>query len=216
MAVSLSKITLEKQGDSHRIDLSKTSQEIEINLNWSQGQKSGGFFSSLFGGNKEIDLDLGCYFELKNGDASVIDGLQFSKGRGGSRDRLTRQGCYTQAPWVWHCGDDRGGSSQSGENILVNPRGVQDLKRIIVYCFIYEGAAKWMETDAVVTVKVPGQADVVVEMGKQSSNKTFCAIASIEFDGSQMSVRKEVTFHNGHKECDQYYGWGFNWGAGSK
>ena len=35
MAVSLSKITLEKQGDSHKIDLSKASdQQITINLNW--------------------------------------------------------------------------------------------------------------------------------------------------------------------------------------
>ena len=31
-----------------------------------------------------------------------------------------------------------------------------------------------------------------------------------------MSVCKEITFHNGHEECDRYYGWGFNWDTGSK
>ena len=64
--VSLNKITLEKKGDSHKIDLSKsTDQQITINLNWTQ-QKPSGFFSSLFGSNKEIDLDLGCDWELQD------------------------------------------------------------------------------------------------------------------------------------------------------
>lgn len=216
MAVSLNKVVLEKRGDVHRVDLSKaTDQNIVINLNWSQ-QKSRGFLNSLFGGNKEIDLDLGVYWELKTGEASVIDGVQFSKGRGGAKDRLTNQGRYTAEPWVWHCGDDRSGASSEGENILVNPKGIKDLKRLVVYCFIYDGVAKWAESDAVVTVKVPNQPEIVVEMGKQSDLRTFCAIATIDFEGSSMSVRKVVTFHNGHADCDKHYGWGFNWTAGGK
>ncbi|MDG6300321.1 stress protein [Glaesserella parasuis] len=216
MAVSLSKITLEKQGDSHKIDLSKASdQQITINLNWSQ-QKKGGFFSSLFGGNKEIDLDLGIYWELTDGTAGMIDGLQFSKGRGGARNQLSRQGRYTDLPWVWHCGDDRSGSSKGGENILVNPKGIQDLRRLVVYCFIYDGVANWAQSDAVVTVKVPNQPEIVVEMGKQSDQRTFCAIASIDFIGSQMSVRKDINFFRRHAECSQYYNWGFEFSAGAK
>ncbi|AEC16848.1 stress protein [Gallibacterium anatis] len=216
MAVSLTKIVLDKKGDSHKIDLTKISdQKITINLNWN-AQQNKGLFSSLFGGNKEIDLDLGCYFELKNGMSSVIDGVQFSKGRGGPRDRLTKQGCYTQAPWIWHCGDDRSGANSEGENILVNPKGIPDLKRIIVYCFIYDGVAKWSESDAIVTVEVPNYPPVVVEMGKQTDNRSFCAIASIEFNNNQMSIRKEVTFHAGHRDCDEYYHWGFKWEAGGK
>lgn len=213
--ISLSKVVLEKSGDSHRVDLSKSNEQITINLNWTQ-KKNAGLFANLFNKNQDIDLDLGCYYELNNGDASVIDGLQFSHNRGGAKNQRTRQGCYTQAPWIWHCGDDRGSGSQSGENILVNPNGAQDIRRIIVYCFIYDGIAKWGESDAVVTVKVPGQPDIVVEMGRQTDPRTFCAIASIEFNGKQICVRKEITFHNGHKECDRYYGWGFNWGTGSK
>ncbi|MBF0752303.1 MULTISPECIES: stress protein [unclassified Pasteurella] len=213
--ISLSKVVLEKSGDSHRVNLSKNNEQITINLNWTQ-KKNAGLFANLFNKNQDIDLDLGCYYELNNGEASVIDGLQFSHNRGGAKNQRTRQGCYTQAPWIWHCGDDRGSGSQSGENILVNPNGAEAIRRIIVYCFIYDGIAKWGESDAVVTVKVPGQPDIVVEMGRQTDPRTFCAIASIEFNGRQMSVRKEITFHNDHKGCDRYYGWGFNWGAGSK
>ncbi len=106
-------IILEKSGDKHRINLDKGtsfSGEIKINLDWSKG----GLLKKIFGGG-DIDLDLGCFYELRDGKKMLIDGLQFSHGRGGDRNHQTRQGCYTQSPWIWHKGDDRGGSSESGE-----------------------------------------------------------------------------------------------------
>ena len=208
-------IILEKSGDKHRINLTKGGKtitgEIKINLDWSKGN----FFKQLFG--SAIDLDLGCFYELRDGKKMLIDGLQFSHGRGGRKDQQTRQGCYTQSPYIWHQGDDRGGSSESGETILVNSIGVSNIKRIIVYTFIYEGVAKWSETNAVVKVSVPGCEDVVVQMGNQSNEKKFCAIASIEVkDDNTMEVQKLITFHYNHSDCDKYYGWGFNYAPGSK
>lgn len=77
--------------------------------------------------------------------------------------------------------------------------------------------AKWSETNAVVTIKVPGHEDVIVEMGKQFSNKTFCAIAQLDFGGDDsITVKRLITFHDGHKDCDMMYGWGFNYSPGSK
>jgi tellurite resistance protein TerA len=221
MAINLEKITLEKQGDSHKINLTKnsdiSSKEIIINLNWSQGGTKKGFWSGLFNGNSAIDLDLGCFYALNNGQKSVIDGLQFAHGQGGNRDVLTRQGCYTKAPWIWHTGDDRGAAAGSGENILINPQGSGELIRIIVYCFIYDGVAKWAETNAVATIKVPGNPDIVVEMGKQYSAHKFCAIAEILFGQyNSLTVKKLISFHNGHGECDKAYNWGMRWQAGSK
>jgi len=220
MAIDLNKITLEKQGDSHKINLAKdnsnASQEIVINLNWMQEPKKKGFWSNLFSGSGEVDLDLGCFYDLADGQKSVIDGLQFSQGQGGPKDILTRQGRYTGSPWIWHSGDDRAGVG-TGENILVNPNGINDIKRIVVYCFIYDGVAKWTETNAVVTVKVPGSPDIVVEMGNQSSQKKFCAIAELLFGkDNSITVKKLVTFHNGHPDCDKAYNWGMQWQAGSK
>jgi tellurite resistance protein TerA len=222
MAINLSKITLEKQGDSHKIDLTKRgenfSKEIIINLNWSQKPPKKGFFAGLFRDNPDIDLDLGCFYELGDGTKFAIDGLQFSQDRGGSKDKVTRQGCFTGKPWIWHTGDDRSGAAGAGENILVNPQGLPDLKRILVYCFIFEGAAKWMETDAVVTIKVPDNPDIVVEMGKQYNALKFCAVAEILFDSnSSMTVKKLVTFHDGHSGCDQvYHTYGKDYKVGSK
>lgn len=185
--------------------------EIVINLDWDKG----GFLKNLFG--NAIDLDLGCFYELRNGQKMLIDGLQFSHGRGGDRHHVTRQGCYDKAPYIWHQGDDRGGGSSSGETVFVNPIGVNDIKRIIVYTFIYEGVAKWSETNAVVKVKVPGSEDVIVEMGQQVSPKKFCAIAQLDFGGdNSITVKKLVTFHEGHSDCDRTYNWGFNYSPGSK
>lgn len=209
-------IILEKSGDNHRINLekstgSKITGEIVINLDWNKG----GFLKSLFG--SATDLDLGCFYEMRDGTKMLIDGLQFSHGCGGNRHQKTRQGCYDQAPYIWHMGDDRGGNSASGETILVNPAGVNQIKRIIIYTFIFEGAAKWSETNAVVKVTVPGAEEVMVEMGQQTSDKKFCAIAQLDFGGDDsITVKKLVTFHDKHSDCDKAYNWGFNYAPGSK
>jgi tellurite resistance protein TerA len=267
MGINLNKITLEKQGDSHRIDLTKRpaggSKEIVINLNWSKkgaAVEPKGFWASLFASPAaDIDLDLGCFWELRDGlktreateaekaeadkefkkwsakadkkkaiaalkkiggcgkDKSALDALQFAHDTGGARDRLTKQGCYTERPWIWHTGDDRSGASADGENILVNAVGIGDLKRILVYCSIYEGVARWSETNAVVTVKVPDNPDIVVEMGRQTDEKKFCAVAMITFDdNTSMTVKKLVSFYNGHKDCDRAYEWGMKYTTGSK
>lgn len=208
-------IRLEKSGDQHRINLEKGSSsfqgEIKINLDWSKGS----LLKKIFG--SEVDLDLGCFYELRNGKKQLIDGLQFAHNQGGPRNKQTRQGCYVIEPYIWHKGDDRGGSSESGETILVNPNHINDIKRIIVYTFIYEGAAKWADTNAVVKVSVPGNDDVIVEMGKQTDSRRFCAIAELNFGGDNtITVRKLVTFHNGHADCDKVYGWGFSYRDGTK
>ncbi|UKB82634.1 TerD family protein [Chryseobacterium sp. MEBOG06] len=219
MSINLQKITLEKKGDTHSIDLTKTGisqKEIVINLNWSQPQQKKGFFSSLLGGNNSIDLDLGCFYELQNGKKDCIDGLQFANGNGGSREKLTRQGRYNDTPFIWHTGDDRGSNAGSGENILVNPNGINSLKRIVIYCFIYDGVARWNETNGIINIKASGNPDIEVEMGKQNDSRKFCAIAEILFFPNSMQVKKLVTFHNSHADCDKMYHWGMKWAPGSK
>jgi tellurite resistance protein TerA len=200
-------IRLEKTGDTHKIDLTKRGdnpqEEILVNLNWSRKK---GFWASLTGRN--VDLGLGCWYKLQDGATSCIDGLQFAHELGGDKNQNTKQGCYVQKPWIWHSGNDRSGAVSEGENMLINLQGVSDLKRMTIYCFICKGAAKWAEQNVVVTIKVPGNEDIVVEMGKQYSAQKFCAIAEILFDtDNSMTVEKLVTFHDGHGDCDKAYHW---------
>lgn len=219
MAINLQKITIEKQGDTASIDLTKnrsSSAEILINLNWSPGNAKKGFFGKLFDNQAEVDLDLGLFYELNNGEKNCIDGVQFAKGNGGTRDQKTRQGRFTAAPWIWHTGDDRGAAAGSGEDIIVNPKGATEIKRMIIYCFIYDGVAKWAETNGVVTIKVEGNPDIEVQMGQQTDARKFCAIAEIIFSPTKLDVKKLVSFHNFHSDCDKTYNWGMKWTSGGK
>ena len=62
-------MTLKGKGDTHTIQLKQKGDgdSILINLNW----------------QTKADLDLGCFYELHNGRKTVIDGIQFSRNRGG-------------------------------------------------------------------------------------------------------------------------------------
>lgn len=204
-----SKITLKSKGDSYALKQKTSSGELLINLNWSQkspgdGQKKG-FMSKLFGGgSKETDLDLGCLFEMRDGQKGAIQPLG---------DTL---GDFVHPPYIYHLGDDRTGALAQGENMKINLAHTDALKRVLIYTYIYEGVPNWSETDAVVTVKAPGHPLIEVPMGDQRDPRSFCAIALVEFEKSDIKVSKLVSFHKGHRECDQSYRWGLRWVAGSK
>ncbi len=200
MAVELKKgqkVSLEKK-ESHQLG------EILINLNWNQGKKKG-FLSSLLGGQSGIDLDLGCLFELKNGMKGAVQALGNSFGS------------LSMPPYMALDGDDRTGESTGGENLRINGAMVKEIKRVLIYTFIYEGVAKWREVDGIVTVKCPGSQDIIVKMDEYNSNYKMCAIAMLENVGDEtLSVEKVVQFFNGHREMDAYFNWGLNWVAGRK
>lgn len=202
-----SKITLKSKGDSFVIKPKVSGGEILVNLNWNQnpgGQQQKGLLSKLFSGNKATDLDLGCLFEMQDGLKGSIQPLGDAFG------------AFDHPPYIFHSGDDRTGAYSEGENMRINLSYINTIKRILFYTYIYEGAPKWSDTDATVTVKVPGQPLIEVLVGSQRDSRGFCAIALLEFEGKDIKVTKLVTFHNGHQECDQTYRWGLRWVAGSK
>ena len=182
--------------------------EILINLNWSQPQGNGG--SGILGGlfskkPKAIDLDLGCLYELVNGDKGSVQALG------------NNFGSLTYSPYVALDGDDRSGANTEGENLRVNGKHVADIKRILVYTFIYEGVTNWKEADGIVTVKYPGGDDIIVHMDEYGSNQGMCAIAIIEnYQGETFSVEKLVRFFDGHQPMDHFYHWGLKWHTARK
>lgn len=211
------KITLDNRGQKHHIPLLKKgeSREIVCNLNWTEKRKNQGFLSKLFKSDG-IDLDLGVYYELKNGQSSLIDGLQFSKGRGGGRSQVTRQGSYDFEPWIWHSGDDLTGSSSAGEFVYVNPKGISNLKRIQFYATIYESNISWADTDAEITINIPGHPVISINLGKEYKKDPFCLFCTIRFTEIGIEVSNETSFHSGRMDADKIYNWGFSYSAGSK
>lgn len=179
--------------------------KISINLNWSQPEKKdSGFFGSIFGNNNGIDLDLACLFEMKDGSKGVVQALG------------NCFGSFQSFPYIELDGDDRTGNSAAGENMRINGSKISEIKRILIFTFIYEGAANWSEAKGVVTVKCSGSPDIIVRMDEYGSNKCACAIAMLENQGDTFSVEKIVRFFNGHEDIDRAFGWGLRWVEGSK
>ena len=197
-------ISLEK---GKKVSLTKTSSaglgEILINLNWNSSAK--GLLSGLLGSKKGIDLDLGCLFELKDGRKGAVQALG------------NAFGSLNYPPFIALDGDDRTGQAISGENLRINGNQIAQIKRVLVYTFIYEGVANWKQADATVTIKYPGAEDIVVKMDEYDSKDIMCGLVLLENQNDEtFSVEKLVRFFDSHLSLDRAYGWGMDWKAGRK
>ena len=202
--VSLSKVSLTK--NERTVSLKKDDGRfgrIKVNLNWNQRSKPSGFFGM---GKTAIDLDLGAFIEAKDGSRTAVQALGDTFG------------FYEQFPFMFLKGDDRSGTSTDGEWLDINGDHWSDINRILIYAFIYEGAANWQETDGVVRLMVPGQPEVEVRMNEVAGNTKdgMCAVALLQNVGGEIKVSREVKFFRGHVFMDEAYGWGMRWQAGSK
>lgn len=206
--VSLSKVTLDKQRSS--ISLEKTASgfgEIRINLNWNRGtpQASKGLLSGLFGkGSNGIDLDVGCLFELADGRKGAVQALGDAFGS------------FEHPPFIELKGDDRTGAVSDGEWMRINGGQWDAIKRVLIYAFIYDGAPNWTHTGGVITLYVPGQPPIEVQLTEGTDRMNMCAIALLENVGGAVKVSRQVRYFKGHQEVDQAFGWGMRWAAGSK
>ncbi len=197
--IRLEKITLEKRKP---ISLQKPGGafgEIVVNLNWSRAQP--GFFGVA---KKAIDLDLGCMIELQNGRKALVQALGNAFGN------------YTEAPFARLLGDDRTGAAMDGEFIKINGDFWSQIKRMLIFAFIYEGAPSWFKADGVVSLKVPGQPELITRLDSHSDQHTMCAVALLENVAGAIQVSKVVDYFPSHVEMDQRFGFGFRWTQGSK
>jgi tellurite resistance protein TerA len=217
--VSLSKVTLEKRGD--KISLEKSASRgfgrIHVNLNWNRSAavapaEKGGFLSKLTGGmrsSKGLDLDLACMFELADGSKGVVQALGNSFGN------------FNGRPYIQLEADDRTGANVDGENLTINGQHFDEVKRALIFAFIYEGAPNWAATDGVVTINVPDQPPIEVRLD-QGASQRMCAIAMIENVGGKLQVTKLVDYivpeggKSMHEVMDRKYNFGMKWVAGSK
>lgn len=207
--VNLSKISLTKSAPTVNLTKAGESQgTMRVNLNWSQGggaQKTG-FLAKLAGGAPgAVDLDLGCLYELSNGQKGVVQALGKSFG--------TLRG----APHIKLDGDDRTGSAVGGENMHIDLSNPQVFRRILIFAMIYDGAPNWAAVDGVVTLFPTSGPQVEVRLDSPNNGARMCAIALLTNTGSGINVTREVKYVNGSQsDLDRAYGWGMRWSAGRK
>jgi tellurite resistance protein TerA len=227
--ISLSKVTLEKRGDKVSLDKRGSAGfgRIHVNLNWNRSgmgaapppapEKTGllGRLSGVMGGamgrrgSGGIDLDLGCMFELADGRKGLVQALGNAWGE------------YDRAPFMKLDADDRTGASTNGENLWINGDQFAQIRRAVIFSFIYEGVPNWAATDGVVTIAVPNQAPIEVRLDGGGS-QMMCAIAMIENQGGQLQVTKMTEYFeqqgktSAHELMDRRFNFGLRWKTGSK
>ncbi|MET4926088.1 Tellurium resistance [Streptomyces sp. PSRA5] len=151
-----------------------------------------------------VDLDIGCMYELVDGSKGVVQPL------GGFF------GSLNEPPYIKLSGDDRFGAP-SGETIFINLDHREEIKRLLVFVYIYDRTPAFDRTHANVTLYPSNGPRVEIELDERAPQARSCAVFSLETVKGDLVVRREVKFVYGFQaELDRLYGWGLQWGRGYK
>ena len=183
-----------------------TGGTLRVNLNWTaRPAEPGGFFRKA---PPPLDLDLGCLYEFADGTKGVVQALgnSFSAGTRDSRTPVIRLDA-----------DDRSGNTAGGENLFVDLGQTAQIRRILVFALIYEGAANWASAAGVATLYPASGPTITINLDDPRDGARICAIAQLRAQGDQLVVQREVNYINGgQRALDEAYGWGMRWVAGRK
>lgn len=206
-----SRVTLTKSAPS--VSLAKqggTSGVMRVNLNWQARQGFPGWGARRGGGPGGLDLDLCALYELADGRKGVVQAL------GNAFGSLHRP------PYIHLDGDDRTGAAEGGENLTLNLDHRRELRRVLVFVTIYEGATSFAGLHATVTLRPQHGAPVDFALDECTVPSTVCALALLTNDGGDLVVRREARYLvpergvSPQRTVDRAYGWGMNWTPGRK
>ncbi|MEU5213826.1 Tellurium resistance [Streptomyces sp. NPDC020742] len=151
-----------------------------------------------------VDLDLACLYELKDGTKGVVQPLGNFLGE------------LNGAPFVQLSGDDRFGSG-TGETLYINLDQRDEIKRMLIFVYIYDGTPAFDRTHAVVTLYPSSGPRVEVKLDERAPQARSCAVFMLQNVKGELTVRREVKYVYGFQaELDRLYGWGLQWGRGYK
>lgn len=189
-------VTRLTQGQTVQLQSQKTILgECVVKLMWTalQGGK----------GISPVDLDLGCLYEMSDGDIGCIQALG------------DMYGSYMTSPYIELDQDDRTGSG-AGETLRINGQHWEKIRRVCVFAYIYDGVANWSAIETVAQIMVPGHAPVVIELVNPRDDRGMCAITMIENRNGQLQVTKISQYFETHKDLDEAYRFGLQWEIGAK
>ncbi|MFD3818877.1 TerD family protein [Streptomyces rubiginosohelvolus] len=212
--VRLTKITLTKSAPS--VSLAKqggTSGALRVNLNWEVRKQFKGWGAKLgraVAMHADLDLDLCALYELTDGRKGVVQSLG------------NAFGSLNQPPFIHLDGDDRTGALSTGENMTINLDHKNQLRRVLIFVTIYEGARSFADLHATVTLQPQNGAAVDFSLDECTVPSTVCALALITHDGGDLTVQREARYLvpdrgvSPQRTIDAAYGWGMNWTPGRK
>jgi tellurite resistance protein TerA len=183
-------------------------EDIAIGASWDniEVQKAGFFGKLLKKATKQgIDIDVGCLYELHDGSRGALQAFG------------NLFGTYDSAPFIRISGDERTGNKEGDdEGIHINGTRWPEIKRLVVYIYIYSGQANWDEIRPKVTIRIPGEQPLTIVPAIKKNNLPVCAVAAIENDNNSIKFTNYGEYFPGHAEMDRAYGFGLSWDDGQK
>ena len=152
-----------------------------------------------------IDLDLGCLYELQDGHRGAIQAFG------------NQMGNYKSMPYMSLSGDEQTGNKQGDdEAIHINGPMWPKIRRMLVYIYIYKGALDWAMCRPQIQVRVPGQKPMIVTLASHHKHLSICSIAGLENVRDGIKLTNYTEYFAGHAEMDRAFGYGLEWDTGSK
>lgn len=207
-------------GETGQVDVIQPQKDgyeyIRIGAAWQNIHDNGkkpGFFKKILGGApkgpKGVDLDLGCLYELENGKRGSIQAFgEFF-------------GDYENEPFMKLSHDDRTGDDDDDDDgedeiIMLNGSKWAQIKRLLVYLYIYDGAAHWAQIQPQIQIRVPGEKPMIVNLHTYKSELPLCAVAGLENVRGGVRLTNYTEYYPGHAEMDRAFGFGLEWDDGEK
>ena len=152
-----------------------------------------------------VDLDIGCLYELQDGTRGSIQAFG------------EKFGDFNETPYISLSGDERTGDAEGhDEYILVNGRKWSEVKRMLIYIYIYKGAASWSMIKPQVVIDVPGENDLYVTLAAHDDQLCLCAVGELESIRGGIKLTNRTEYFPGHEEMDRAFGYGLQWAEGQK
>ena len=196
-------------------------QNFEIGVAWDnvkpkkRPQAKTSFLDKLLGKNQPkkpkipksagVDLDIGCLYELSNGKRGAIQAFG------------DMYGALEKEPFIFLSGDERTGDAE-GEDELIQVNGTRwdDIKRIVIYIYIYGGADNWETVQPQIQVRVPEEKPMIVTLRAKREELAVCAVAGLENVRGGIRMTNYMEYFPGHPAMDRAFGFGLEWDDGQK
>ena len=184
-------------------------KKIHVGLSWDNivVKTSGGFMGLIKKATKQgVDLDLGCFFELKNGTRGILQSFGDLHGK------------LDDIPYIELSKDERTGNAKGDdESLTINGQEWSEIKRVLVYAYIYEGATNWNEIKPKITIDLKnGDTPIKIEPSLKTTQMTVCALATIENVKNAINIKTHGEYFTSQASMDRAFGFGLKWEDGAK
>lgn len=154
---------------------------------------------------QSVDLDIGCLYELTSGERGCVQAFG------------DMYGDFDNEPYISLSGDERTGITEGHDEYLeINGPKWSEIKRILIYVYIYDGAPHWSEIKPQILIDMPGENDLLVIPDVHNSALAVCAIGGLENVRGGIKVTNFTEYFPGHAEMDRAFGFGIEWTDGQK